>query len=76
MKQDPGGDQERWHPEQWHPEIRVCWGRKELLPKRGGKKGGDVSCGFVIYGLYYVEVYSLCAYFLKSCFFFKIMNEC
>ena len=33
----------------------------------------DISCGFVMYGLYYVEICSLCAHFLENvvfCFFF------
>ena len=33
----------------------------------------DVSCGFVIYGLYYVEVYSLCTHFAEL---FLTINRC
>ena len=33
----------------------------------------DVSCGFVIYALYFVELCSLCTYFLKSFFNHKRM---
>ena len=35
----------------------------------------DVSCGFVIYGLYYVEVCSFYTHFLEV-FFFLIINGC
>ena len=39
----------------------------------------DISCGFVMYGLYYVGICSLCAHFLENvvfCFFFLIINGC
>ena len=34
----------------------------------------DVGCGFVIYGLYYVEVGSLYAYFLETFYHKWVLN--
>ena len=34
----------------------------------------DASCGFVIYGLYCVEIRSLCAHFLKSFYHKRVLN--
>ena len=35
----------------------------------------DVSCGFVIYGLHFAEMGSLCTCFLEILFFFLMINE-
>ena len=47
---------------------------KAIYEKPTATIDNDVCCGFVIYGLYYVEESSLCAYFLVGFYHKWVLN--